>query len=363
MNKRRIVVFIFALFVSGGIYAQDAFHYTFFDMTQVALNPGLAGGFEGTARIGGVLREQDYGKGFGLGQYRSPVLFVDAPLIRGFRKQDWVGFGFAFQYDQQKFSYLYDGNNITNAMINTSSFGGLSYHFALDKKRKNVIAIGVQSGSSNVSFKDTELVTPESLMNFIQNPGTSISKSYVSQLPIDKKKKSNKLGYTIGAVYTSHISKIKSLRLGLSVSSIGNRLSYSVLEQNSGGFFRRKLRYAAFSIYRTELANGLILEPRVFFQYLQPSWEASAQMMAGVRINKPTSMILFGGLGYNPINGAQFLISAEVKDMKYFFSFDLNLTDKAAVSGAASAFELGASYILKIRKRPNPDPVLICPNI
>jgi len=355
MNKRIILFFISVLFFSSSTFAQDAFHYTYFDMTQVALNPALAGGFEGTARIGGIFREQDYGNGFGLGQYRTPLLFVDAPLIRGFRKQDWVGFGFAFQYDKQKFS--------NNAEVSTSSFGGLSYHFALDKKRKNVIAIGVQSGSSNVSFKDLELVTPESLLDFIDNPGTSMSKSYSAELPFDKKKKSNKLGYTIGAVLTSHMSKINSLKLGLSVSSIGNRLSYSVLQKNSGGYFKRRLRYSVFSIYKTELSNGLLLEPRVFFQYTQPSWEASAQVLAGVRLKKPTSMILYGGIGYNPINGAQFLMSADVKNIKYFFSFDLNFSDKAAVSGAASAFELGASYILKIKKRPNPDPVLICPNI
>jgi len=354
MNKRIILFFISALFFSSSAFAQDAFHYTYFDMTQVALNPALAGGFEGTARIGGIFREQDYGNGFGLGQYRTPLLFVDAPLIRGFRKQDWVGFGFAFQYDGQKFS--------DNGEVSTSSFGGLSYHFALDKKRKNVIAIGVQSGSSNVSFKNTELRTPSTIINHIQNGGP-LSKPYSAELPFDKKKKSNKLGYTIGAVFTSHISKINSLKLGLSVSSIGNRLSYSVLQKSSGGFFKRRLRYSVFSIYKTELSNGLLLEPRVFFQYTQPSWEASAQVLAGVRLKKPTSMILYGGIGYNPVNGAQLLMSADVKNIKYFFSFDLNFSDKASVSGPASAFELGASYILKIKKRPNPDPVLICPNI
>ncbi len=361
MNKGKIIVFIFTLFLSASIFAQDAFHYTHFDMTQVALNPALAGGFEGTARIGGLLREQDYGLEFG--QFATPVLYVDAPLIRGLRKQDWIGFGFAFQYDEQKFSYDDNGNILHNKLVTTNSFGGLSYHFALDKKRKNVIAIGVQSGSSNASFPNQTLVTPESIKNSIDNPGTPISKEYTNELPFNKKKKSNKLGYTIGTVFTSKMSKTKKLRLGLSVSSIGNRLNYSVLEKSSGGYYQRKLRFAAFSIYQMELPNGLVLEPRLFFQFTQPSWEGSAQILAGVKLKKPKPMVLYGGLGYNPINGAQFLLRADLEKIRFFYSFDLNLTDKQAVSGAASAMEFGASYILKIKKRPNPDPVLICPNI
>ncbi len=355
MNKSKIIVFIFTLFLSADVFAQDAFHYTHYDMTQVALNPALAGGFEGTARIGGLLREQDYGMEFG--QFMTPVLYVDAPLIRGLRKQDWIGFGFAFQYDEQKFS----GEDYHNKIKTSNSFGGLSYHFALDKKRKNVIAIGVQSGSSNVSFPNRTITTPKSIKNSI-GTGTPMSVEY-PDLPIGKKKKSNKLGYTIGTVFTSKMSKTKKLRLGLSVSSIGRRLNYSVLEKSSGGFYQRKLRFAAFSIYQMELPNGLVLEPRLFFQLTQPSWEGSAQILAGVKLKKPKPMVLYGGLGYNPVNGAQFLLRADLEKIRFFYSFDLNLTDKQAVSGAASAMEFGASYILKIKKRPNPDPVLICPNI
>jgi type IX secretion system PorP/SprF family membrane protein len=359
MNKKTFTLYILSFFISINVIAQDAFHYTYFDMTQVALNPALAGNFEGTARIGGLFREQDFG--MEAGQYRSPILFVDAPLIKGFRKYDWVGFGISFQYDEQAFSHTIAGLN--NKMVSTTSIGGLSYHFSFDKNRKNVLSIGFQTGSSNVYFKDIQLVTPESIQNHIDNPTASIAKDYPNDLPFDKNKKDNKLGYTIGTVFTSKISKISNFKVGLSVSNIGKNLNYSVIEKSTGGIYRRDIRFVTFGQYRTELANGLILEPRVFFQYMQPSWEASVQALAGLRLNKPTSMIIYGGLGYNAINGLQFLLSADIKDFKVVYSFDLNLSDKTAVSGAAGAFELGVSYILKVRKKPNPDPILLCPQL
>jgi len=362
MNKNIIYIFLLSVFFSFSGSSQDAFHYTYFDMTEVALNPALAGGFEGTVRLGGLFRGQDYG--LSLGQYNSPVFYIDAPLIRGLRKQDWIGFGFSMQSDDQAFSYFNPktSSTINNKFSTITSIGGLSYHFALDKKRKNVLAIGVQSGSSSVSFKEAYLVTGESIKDYIDNPGTEIGKEYQGNLPSGKKKKSIKLGYTIGAVFTSNMSKTKNLKVGVSVSRIGNRLTYSVVEKGSS-IYQNKVRISSFGKYRTELSSGLILEPRMFFQFAQPSWEASAQMLAGLRLKKPTSMIIYGGIGYSINNGLQFLFSADIKDIKVAFSFDLNLSDKTIVSGPGGAFEIGASYIFKLNKKPNPDPVLVCPNL
>jgi len=130
MNYRSILVFCFLAFSSMGMKAQDAFHYTLFDFTEIAMNPSLAGGFEGTARAGGLFREQDFG--LSVGQYRNPVGFLDAPIIKGFRKYDWIGIGMYYLYDQQRYQNLStDVDLITNKI-----YGGISYHFALDKKYK-----------------------------------------------------------------------------------------------------------------------------------------------------------------------------------------------------------------------------------
>ena len=100
MNYRSLLVICFLTLSGFALKAQDAFHYTLFDFTEIAMNPALAGGFEGTARAGGLFREQDYG--LLAGQYRNPVGFLDAPIIKGFRKNDWIGIGMYYMYDQQR---------------------------------------------------------------------------------------------------------------------------------------------------------------------------------------------------------------------------------------------------------------------
>jgi len=364
MNKKTLI-YLLSFFFSLGLSAQDSYRYTYFDMAQVSLNPALAGGFEGTARFGGLIREQDNGVKFG--QYQSPILYIDAPLIRGLRKQDWIGFGFSMQFDEAVNNTTFENadgyteSENTN-IVNNTTIGGLSYHFAFDKKRKNVLAIGFQTSNSSTYFKGISGQTNGSIIDFITKPGVKSPIKIFPALQNKDQKKSNNLGYTIGAVFTSKISKTTNYKVGLSVANIGKNNGYSIIEGGASRY-NRNLKFITFGKYRTELASGLILEPRVFFEYMDPFWQGSAQVLAGLKLKKPTSMILYGGLGYNPVNGAQFLFGADIKDIKVVFSFDLNLTDKTAVSGAAGAVELGASYILKIQKRPNPDPVLVCPNI
>lgn len=365
MYKKTLFYLLFFLF-SLGLSAQDSYRYTFFDMSQVALNPALAGGFEGTARFGGIIREQDYG--LVSGQYRSPLMYLDAPLIRGFRKQDWIGFGFSFQRDQSPFNYEFtniDGVSSTtnNGLVTTTTIGGLSYHFAFDKKRKNVLAIGFQTANSSNYFEGQYLSTPEAIKKYFLDTKNNTPYDSYSNLQNKDQKKSNNLGYTIGAVFTSKLSKTDNYKVGLSVANIGKRNSYSIIEKGRGQY-RTKMKFVMFGQYKTELANGLIIEPRAYFRYMSPSWEGSVQSLVGLKLKKPSEMVVYAGLGYNPINGAQILFAADVKNIKVIYSFDLNFSDKTTVSGVAgAAMELGISYILKIQKRPNPDPVLVCPNL
>jgi hypothetical protein len=343
---------LFLILGTIGLSAQDGFRYTFFDRTPVTLNPGLAGSFEGTVRLGALFREQDFGlQG---GQYQSPILFADAPLIKGFRKYDWIGFGISFQYDNQAIA--------VNSLVQTTVQGALSYHFSFDRNRKNILSLGVLSGTSKAYFKGAQFIDGEAIDKSIKD-GTPIVRSDMSQLlPTDLNKKSNNTGYTIGLVYTNNISEKSFINTGFAVGNIGRNITYTLM--NSGaGFARRDLKFTGFAKYRTEFENGLILEPRMVFNYMGKSYEGSFQTLAGLKMKKPANTTVYGGLGYNLINGLQILLAADVKEFKGFASFDLNLSDKTQVSGYAGAFEIGLAYIFKIYRKPNPDPVLICPQL
>ena len=344
-------IFLF-LFFAVFLKAQDGFRYTFFDRTPLTLNPGLAGNFEGTVRVGALLREQDFG--LQSGQYQTPVIFVDAPLIKGFRKYDWIGFGVSFHYDKSAIG----ANNLTQTTFN----GGLSYHFSFDKNRKNILTLGVQSGTSKAYFSSGFFFDGRAYQDAIDNNTQPVRSDLTQYMPLDINKKSNSTGYTVGLVYTSNISESNKFDAGFSVGNIGKNLNYSIMNSGSG-YTKRSLKFIGFAKYTTEFENGLILEPRAVFSYMNPSYEGSFQALAGLRLKKPANTVVYAGLGYNLINGIQFLLAADVKEFKAFYSFDLNLSDKTSVSGPAGAFEIGLAYIFKIYRKPTPDPVLVCPQL
>lgn len=352
MILRILTTLFFIILLNGIMLSQDGFRYTFFDKTPLTLNPGNAGSFEGTVRLGAIHRDQDYG--LSPGQYQSPLGFVDAPIMRGFRKQDWIGFGVSFQYDN---SALASSN-----LIQSTFSGGLTYHFSIDKKRKNILSLGTQSGTTQAYFTGSFFKDGQADKDAIDSGTEPQPSDYTQYLPNNIKKKSLSNGYTIGLVYTGNFSEKTKLNLGLAVGNIGRNVNYTLLE-NGSGYNRKSLKFTSFAKYRTELANGLILEPRMVFVYMDPSYEGSVQTLAGLKLKKPENTIVYAGLGYNIVNGLQFLMAADIKELRAFYSFDINLSDKVSASGPSGAFEIGVSYIFKIYKRPNPDPVLVCPQL
>ncbi len=354
MNIRTILVVATLFFLRGFMNGQDPFHYTFFDMTKVAMNPALAGNFEGTARVGLLYREQDYG--FAFGQFRNPTFHIDVPVIRGFREQDWIGVGMSYIYDEQ----LYEEGKL----VTIKGFGGISYHLAFDKKARNVLSIGIASGTRTAYVTDPAITTyselgsdpkPDPIENslLVRNPaaGQSGGGGGLGSAQLSG-----------GLHFKSLIGKETELNVGISVSNLttfrGGRVDETIA---SGSYSTAPMRFLTYGHYKTPVADKIKIEPRVFFQYRQPSWELQFQTLAHLLINEEKGITFSGGLGYSVINGMQFLLGADIKDLRIGYSFDLNLSDKTQVSGPAAAFELGVGYILKLYKKPKPDPILICP--
>lgn len=346
---------LLVLLISGalsGLKAQDSYHYTLFDFTEIAMNPALAGSFEGTVRGGGIFREQDFG--LTVGQYRNPLAYLDLPVIRGFAKSHWIGIGMFYQYDVQAIS---DKNLITNKF-----FGGLAYHIGFDKENKNVLSLGIQSGSANAYITTpTEGLSTYTLYSDVQKNDPALDALNIRE-PSGSGSGSGGTGtnWVGGIHFRSKMTNTQVLNLGFSVSNI-YRVSNSILSQ--GSFSQQPYRYLFHGSFRTPLVDKIDIEPRLFFQYQRPSWDLSVQSLFHFILNPETSVAVNAGLGYNLQNGLQFMAGYSNENLKAGFSFDLNLSDKTQVSGPAAAFELGIAYILKFYKKPKPDPVLVCPRI
>lgn len=349
MKLRLLALILPAVMCLSTLNGQDAFHYTLYDYTGITTNPALAGSFEGTARAGGIFRDQDFG--LEIGQYRNPVVYLDAPIIKGFGETHWVGLGMYYMYDVQKYD---DVNLITNKI-----FGGMSYHIGLDKKYKNVISLGIQSGNATSYFSSPDITT---WSEFGDTPKEDPAEA---ALPIKNPEgnQGSSVGQTnwVGGIhFRSKINQYEHLSLGFAVANIG-RVDNSLLSQ--GSFSRAPLRFIFHGSYKTPIVDQVYIEPRVFFQYLRPSYDVSVQTLVHFQLKPDKPTMVNAGLGYNIQNGLQFMVGLQNESLKAGFSFDLNLTDKTQVSGPASAFELGVAYILKLYKKPKPTPELVCPRI
>ena len=87
---------LFFAFISLSVAtnAQDI-HFTQFYLTPLNTNPAYTGAFEGTFRLSGIYRDQFAGV-LNSNPFRTPSFGVDAPLIKGLGKRDWIGVGGVF---------------------------------------------------------------------------------------------------------------------------------------------------------------------------------------------------------------------------------------------------------------------------
>jgi hypothetical protein len=74
------------------IMAQDV-HFTRFYDAPTTISPAKTGDYLGTFRAGAIMRDQNYNLSH---IYLTPAGYIDAPLIRGFRANHWVGVGLTF---------------------------------------------------------------------------------------------------------------------------------------------------------------------------------------------------------------------------------------------------------------------------
>jgi len=320
------------------ISAQDL-HFTNFRLAPLTINPALAGAFEGTARIGGVYR----GQWLDVDGYNTPALYVDAPIIKGLRKNDWVGVGVSFYSDKAGSGGLTDTGTGINA----------AYHLGLDKNNiRNNIAFGISYGRITRRITDPE--------NFIAAGASGLvtGSAAVTELGLStlNEKGESYTDWTAGMTLHYDLTKRNRLKTGLAAGHITtprNSLLNDVDENN--------FKITGFAQLEMGLSDKFSIEPAVLFQLEAPGKELALQTLAGYMLDPKKDLELNAGLGYRVGDAVQILLGATYGDLTLGASFDANASSFQGAPGFQSGFEIGASYILKIYKKPNVKPVIICP--
>ena len=349
MQLKKYFLLIFLTTVLLAPTKGQDFHYTQYFMSPLGVNPALAGAYNGSYRINGIYRDQY--RGAAIKPFGGFSLNVDAPVIRGIRKQDWVGVG--LRMEQNKAGAL-------GQKINLSGLG-VAYHLALDKKQTRIFTIGVQYGTGGYTYN--QLVNgdtgasivggslTEQDINFNTSGGgggtgePSVSGGSLSDL-------------TVGLLYNVKNPKAGSdLKIGISVEGILNP-NRARRGQDGKGIGLQGLGTYEFSMSkRASLTSGL---------YYYSSKKASAVVVNSIynyKLKPGNKFILHGGLGLRNVRAGLIYLGATISGIRVGLAYDLDIGASTPATNNHKSIELGVTYIGKIYKKPKPKPIIYCPRL
>jgi type IX secretion system PorP/SprF family membrane protein len=327
-------------------------HFTYFQFAPQSVNPAQIGAFQGTYRAFGIFRDQF--QGGGVNGYRTFEVSVDAPIINGFRKQDWIGVGLSMNVDSRGVLRLRD----------TYSRIGASYHFSLDKKQTSVLTLGGQLMSISRRFNSADVrgVTRFQLENSALDPTDPDIINFQNAgggggMSGDQNPQASFSDWVGGITYTNK-SKNSNFTIGFALSSF--------LNANAAfrGFEDLPARYSAFGQYVVKINKTMTIEPAFFTQFRRDASEVTANTLVGIKIKEESDTVLKLGLGARTgtLSG-QFLAGLEHNGWKAGFSFDLPVDGYSKAPGLDNAFEICIGYLGIIKKKPKLTPVMVCPRL
>ncbi len=346
--------------------AQDI-HYTLHDYNPLWLNPAQTGAFNGSVRVGGIYRGQWYT----LNGINTPSAYVDAPVVRGLRKYDWIGVGANLISDKAG-----AGGDLS---LQSTYFGfSAAYHLALDDQRRNVVTLGAQYGSTSYSLD----IGPGSLVQQLTiDPSLGGGGQMQGELrPSNTNEGDDGESYNdinAGIMLRSVLDPAKGnlLEVGLSALHLNGPNRNTLIPTNQdtmgmdtiigarAGDDARRRRATLHGHARLDLAvsDNWRFQPSLFVQSSASVTSASLQAW-GSRALKPDVNLRLG-LGYRTGDAAQVLVGLDWEQLRAALSYDISLSQSREVTNYQGGFELSAQYIINIYKKPTVVPTMLCPKI
>lgn len=310
-------------------------HYTLFNDSYLTTNPALTGSFYGSFRIGGIFRDQWYS--ILPNEFVTPSFYLDAPIMKGFRKGDWIGAGVSFFNDQVGLGNL----------KSSGVYGSLAYHFALDKKANSVFTIGVQGGSVSRSVDVNNLLFEDNILT----GGGSADAANIEN--------ANYIDINAGALFKSKVNDDTRMSIGFAVNHIGSP-KYNLNSKDSVSLNMLATLHGGLDFNmndKWDLSTGLYL------QKIAGATTVAGQGVLGYKFNEEKDITLRGGLGYRFGDAAQLIVGADIKSVRIRAAYDFNANGLSGVTNNQGGFELAISYIGKIFKKPEVKPTVLCPDL
>jgi type IX secretion system PorP/SprF family membrane protein len=356
MHIRHLPLLLITLAFALPTSAQDI-HFTQFYMSPVTLNAAMAGKFEGTVRVGGIYRSQ-WRSVLGAGDYSTPSIFADAPIIRGLRKQDWVGVGLGYVADRAGTGNL--ERNITNI--------GASYHLALDRDRRSVLSIGAQFGGVSLQINTDGLKDEFTILNPKGPTSPDITTLTKNQAEPGSYRSTN-----VGLALTSRLNKQMDVTLGFAMANIlaggTTLLKGGATPPNPGtptptptpGTVTGLRRITGHGTFNIQMNDRTVLTPNFIYQTMGGNQEIMVQALGSYLLDPKRDLTATVGLGYRLGDAANVIVGGKYKDWRFGLAYDINTSDLSADTRYRGGFELALNYIIKIYKPAVVKPKVICP--
>lgn len=342
--RQILFIALLSLFVGSTLQGQ-ALHYTYWDHLPLAVNPAMAGSYEGTIRASGIHRSQftwqtwaDLG-----GEYNLPF----RP-----RKKDWITASLAVAQDI---------SGSLGLSYQEFRIGG-TYHLALDKKVTSDLALGVQFVSSSTAIGlEGDNLTRVQLSGAADDP--DIRAATMGNMAEGLEANASWGDLRIGLAYTKRSQKGQT-QFGIQGANI---LSPEAAVSSGNRLARLDLRIGGFFLMDRMINKKISVLPALFAQFQGPASEIMARAMIGYSILGDDNIRLKAGLGYrlgNIGDTGQLVFGGDYQDWKFGLAFDVITSQRITGGGQAlGAVELSAMKTFIIRKKPKVKPVIFCPRI
>ena len=342
--------------------AQDDVAWSLAEFMPTRLNPALTGAYLGTARVGGIYRDQ--WRGFNIEPFQTPGFFIDAPIITlGKKKRAWLGIGGTLVSDQRGIAEL------------ATTYAQLSgaVHFILEERRqqRTVFSVGLIGGVMNRGLDlSSDRILLEDEIGSDGTGGLGLLASPDRQLMTS----ASGIDVGLGVSYARKLSDEQNFRVGLTAL----QLTVPDLSVAPGEDYRQEISINAQAQYRQLLNDALLIEPAAFIRSTGGLTTAQLQGTVGFILGAESDIIVKGGLGYRAPHTVYPLVGFEWRDLKVAAAYDIFAGGlQGAIDGVGdedvltppterrflNGFEIAAQYIIKIYKQPKVDAVILCPQI
>ncbi len=330
------LLFSIVLLISTQAQAQHEYIFTNYYMSPMTLNPAMVGAYEGTYRVGALQREQ---WNIAPSIYTTTSAFVDMPVVM-IKKRHWIGAGLSLYKDAAGSG---DNPQIAQTQVALSA----AFHYALDKKYKNVLTIGAALGGGRNGFEqgssDKLLLANGAKLTNSKISFTDINAGIMLKSKIDKKSDLS-LGFSVRHINTPNISLGKAYYKPDIKDTLSAALTFHVE-------------------YNRALSKRLSISPNLLYRRIGGSQDISIQAVAGYQINpKRKDLILKGGLGIRGFgnHAINVLAGADFKNFKLMVGYDIP-TGSVFGSNTGSTLEIALHYTGKVYKNPVVKGVHFCP--